>query len=277
MDKQNTIKNPVSVSGIALHTGARAGLKVLPAEENTGIKFRRVDVAGCPEVQALATNVTDVRRGTTISSGDATVITVEHIMAALHAYQIDNAVVEMDGFEPPILDGSALPYFKMLQEAGKVEQDAPARYITPKTPVIVQYGGTKTCIFPCDKFIIDCTIAFGDSPLDTQYQDIEITAQSFADEIMSARTFVSFKDLGQLLAMGLVKGGSLDNAIIIHDGAVICKEKLRYKNELVRHKILDIVGDMYLTGCRMKGHVIAVKPGHPMNVQLAGEIMKQYM
>lgn len=277
MDKQNTIKDPVSVSGIALHTGARAGLKILPADENTGITFRRVDLPGKPEVKALAQNVVDVRRGTTIASGNASVVTVEHVMAALHAAQIDNAIVEMDGFEPPILDGSALPYCAMVKEAGKVEQNAPARYIVPKEPAYVEYKGTKTIILPCDKFIIDCVTSFGDSPLDTQYREQEITEQSFSEEIAPARTFVSYRDLAQLLAMGLVKGGSLDNAIIIHDGAMICKEELRFENELARHKILDIVGDMYLTGCRVKGHIIAIKPGHPTNVQLAGAVLKQYM
>lgn len=275
MDKQNTVRNSVAVSGIALHTGARAGLRILPAGDNSGITFRRVDVPGKPEVKALAQNVVDVRRGTTISNGAATVITVEHVMAALHAAGIDNAVVEMDGAEPPILDGSALPYYQMLCEAGKVEQQAPARYITPRTPIFMEYNSTKTAIFPSDKFTVDCITSFGETPLDTQFLSIEINEDSFASQLASARTFVAFRDLKQLLAMGLVKGGSLDNAAILHQGAIICKEGLRFKDEIVRHKILDIVGDLFLTGCRVKGHVIAVKPGHPTNVQLAGAILKQ--
>ena len=277
MEKQNTTGSPVSVSGIALHTGARAGLRILPGAPNTGIVFRRVDLPEKPEVMALAQNVTDVRRGTTITSGKASVVTVEHVMAALHAAQIDNAIVEMDGFEPPILDGSALPYYEMVKKAGKVEQDAPAHYITPKAPIYVEYKGTKMIMRPCDKFKVDCITSFGETVLDTQYLEMEITEENFARELAPARTFVQFRDLKQLLSMGLVKGGSLDNAAILHEGAIICKEGLRYANEIVRHKILDIVGDMYLTGRRVKGHIIAIKPGHPTNVQLAGEILKQYM
>ncbi len=277
MEKQNTTKDPVSVSGIALHTGARAGLRILPGEPNSGIVFRRVDLPEKPEVRALAQNVVDVRRGTTIASGKASVVTVEHVMAALHACQIDNAVVEMDGFEPPILDGSALPYYEMVKNADKVEQDAPAQYIGPKTPIFFEFRGTKMVIFPCDKFKIDCITSFGETVLDTQFYELEITEESFARELAPARTFVQFRDLKQLLSMGLVKGGSLDNAAILHEGAIICKEGLRYDNEIVRHKMLDIVGDMFLTGRRVKGHIIAVKPGHPTNVQLAGEILKQYM
>jgi len=277
MENQNTVINPVYVSGIALHTGARARLGILPGEPNTGIVFRRVDVEGKPEVKALAPNVIDVRRGTTISSGKATVITVEHVMAALHACKIDNAVIEMDGFEPPILDGSALPYVEMIHQAGRVEQNAPARYITPKEPIFFEFRGTKMVMLPgTDGLRIDCVTAFGATVLDTQFMEIAVNQESFEKELAAARTFVIFGELKQLLSMGLVKGGSLDNAIILHNGAIICKEGLKYPNELVRHKILDIVGDLYLCGCRVSGHVIAIRPGHPTNVQLAGTILKQH-
>ncbi|MDD3118725.1 MAG: UDP-3-O-acyl-N-acetylglucosamine deacetylase [Victivallales bacterium] len=276
MEKQHTTQKSAYVSGIALHTGARAGLRILPGEANTGIIFRRIDMPDQPEIPALAQNVTDVRRGTTIACGKGFVVTVEHVMAAFHAAQIDNAVVEMDGPEPPILDGSALPYYEMIIEAGKTELDAPARYIAPKTPIFLEFRGTKMVIFPCEEFKIDCITSFGETILDTQYYEQTITEENFARELAPARTFVQFRDLKQLLAMGLVKGGSLDNAAILHEGAIICKEGLRYPNEIVRHKMLDIVGDMFLTGCRLKGHIIAVKPGHPTNVQLAGAILKQY-
>jgi len=276
MEQQNTVINPVYVSGIALHTGARARLGILPGKPNTGIVFRRVDVAGKPEVQALAPNVIDVRRGTTISSGKATVITVEHVMSALHAAKIDNAVIEMDGFEPPILDGSSLPYLKMIHQAGRAAQDAPARYITPKEPIFMEFHGTKMVMMPAEDLRIDCVTSFGATVLDTQYLEITVTEESYAKELAAARTFVIFNELKQLLAMGLVKGGSLDNAAILHNGAIICKEGLKFPNEIVRHKTLDIVGDLYLCGCRVTGHLIAVKPGHPTNVQLAGAILKQH-
>jgi UDP-3-O-acyl N-acetylglucosamine deacetylase len=275
MEKQNTIGKPVCFSGIALHTGARAILNMIPAPENSGIVFRRIDLPGKPEVRACANNVTDVRRGTTISEGDGFVVTVEHVMASLNAFEIDNVLVEMDGAEPPIGDGSALPYLNMIKEAGIVPQDAEAKYWAPKENIVIENGVTQLILIPHDKLKITCMISFGGTPLDTQFQTFEINSGVFEEEIASARTFCLFKELEQLLAMGLVKGGSLDNAVVIHDGAIICKDGLRYQDELVRHKMLDIIGDIYLTGRRIKAHIIAVKPGHPTNVQMAQMIIKQ--
>ena len=157
MDKQHTLKKTAVLSGIALHTGARATLRIQPAEPNSGIKFRRIDLPGEPEVAALASNVVDVRRGTTIAAGNAVVYTVEHIMAALHACQIDNAVVEMDGQEAPIADGSALAYTRMILDAGIIEQDAEAQYWTASTPLVVSEGDTKLIIAPHDSLEVSCT------------------------------------------------------------------------------------------------------------------------
>lgn len=275
MEKQNTLKKPVSYSGIALHTGARAKLSFRPAPENTGIVFKRVDLPGKPEVKAAAANVVDVKRGTTIAAGNAKVFTVEHVLAALHAAGIDNVCVEMDGFEPPIADGSALPYKDMIEESGIQEQNAEAPYWTTEVPIIVEEGDSKMVILPYDKLKITCMVSYGATPLDTQYFSDVITKDFFASEVAPARTFCLYKELEQLLALGLVKGGSLDSAVVLHNEAIICKEGLRYKNELVRHKVLDIIGDMYLVGKRIKAHIIAVKPGHPLNVRLANEMLKQ--
>ncbi|OGV56325.1 MAG: UDP-3-O-[3-hydroxymyristoyl] N-acetylglucosamine deacetylase [Lentisphaerae bacterium GWF2_44_16] len=275
MAKQKTLKNSVFLSGIALHTGARAKLNLSPAPENTGIVFKRIDLPGSPEVKASAANVVDVRRGTTIASGNARVYTVEHVLASLHAAEVDNAIVEMDGLEPPIADGSAEPYTQMIIDAGTVEQSADAKYWTASSPIIVEEGDTKMVLLPYDKFKITCIVSYGASPLDTQYFSGEITTESFAAELAPSRTFCLYKELEQLLALGLVKGGSLDSAAVIHNGAIICKEGLRYQNELARHKTLDIVGDMYLVGRRVKAHIIAVKPGHPINIRLANEMLKQ--
>ncbi len=277
MDKQHTLKNTAILSGIALHTGARATLRIQPAEANSGIKFRRIDLPGQPEVAAIASNVVDVRRGTTIAAGNAIVYTVEHIMAALHACQIDNAVVEMDGQEAPIADGSALAYTKMILDAGSVEQDAAAQYWSTKTPLVVSEGDTKLIIAPHDTLEISCTTSYVGVPYDPQYYSLTVTSESFLEQLAPARTFVAYRDLEQLLAMGLVKGGSLDSAAIIHDGAIICKDELRYKNEIVRHKMLDMVGDLFLVGRRVKGMVVAIKPGHPSNVKLAGMMLQQLM
>lgn len=277
MEKQRTLKSSAVYNGIALHTGVRATLRINPAEANTGITFRRIDMPHQPSVQALASNVVDVRRGTTIANqtNGAAVATVEHVMAALHVCGIDNALVDMDGPEPPIADGSALPYLEMVISAGSVEQDAPARIWTASAPIYFEGNGTKMILLPSDELKISCMTSFAGCPIDPQFLSLTITQESFTKEIASARTFVDFLDLEQLIAMGLVKGGSLDNAAIIHDGAIISKENLRYRNEIVRHKILDIVGDIFLCGGRVKADIVAFRPGHPTNVKLAGEMMKQ--
>ena len=275
MEKQQTLAKKVRLSGIALHTGIRATLNLLPADENTGIVFRRIDIEGKPEVRALAQNVVDVQRGTTIASGRAVVYTVEHIMSALHSQGIDNCVVEMDGQEPPICDGSSLPFLDLVRSAGKVEQSAEARIITPSEPLHVVNGHTSLMMFPgTEKLSIACITSFKGCPVDPQFFEYELDPETYGAEIAPGRTFVDFKDLKMLLAMGLVKGGSLDAAAIIHNGAIICKDQLRFPNEIVRHKILDLIGDLYLTGARVRGSVVAIRPGHPTNVKLAGEIMK---
>ena len=277
MIKQQTLHESAIYSGIALHTGVRSTLRFLPCDANSGITFRRVDLPGKPEVRALANKVVDVRRGTTIGEGECVAHTVEHIMASLHALNIDNAVIEMDGPEPPIADGSSLPFWKELKAAGTDEQNAEANYFMPTKPLFVDAGVTTLVILPYEQpeLRITCTTSFKGCPIDPQFLDIVITTESFDQEICGARTFVDYRDLGQLLAMGLCKGGSLDNAEIIHNGAIICKDGLRYTDEIVRHKILDLVGDLYLCGKRVNGHVIAVKPGHHRNVALAGLMMQE--
>ena len=219
MEKQQTVVNSAVYSGIALHSGARSAVRVQPAPENTGIVFRRVDLPGRPEVRALASNVVDVRRGTTIASGNAVVFTVEHIMSALNAFHIDNCIVEMDGMEPPIGDGSSLPYCRMLREAGVQVQEAEAKVFTPASPLYVEGGHTRLVIVPGPELRIACTTSFPGCPIDPQFYEFSATTpDAYETEIAGGRTFVDFGDLQQLLAMGLVKGGSLDAAAIIHDG-----------------------------------------------------------
>ena len=277
MIKQKTLHQSTSYSGIALHTGVRSTLRFLPCDANSGITFRRVDLPGKPEVRALANKVVDVRRGTTIGEGACVAHTVEHIMASLHAMNIDNAIIEMDGPEPPIADGSSLPFWKVLKAVGADEQSAEANVFVPAKPLFVDAGITTLVMLPSEnpELRISCTTSFKGCPIDPQYLDIVVNSDTFDSDICGARTFVNYSDLGQLLAMGLCKGGSLDNAEIIHDGAIICKDGLRYENEIVRHKILDLVGDLFLCGRRVTGHVIAVKPGHHRNVELAGLIMQK--
>ncbi|MCQ2353368.1 MAG: UDP-3-O-acyl-N-acetylglucosamine deacetylase [Victivallaceae bacterium] len=276
MEKQRTLASEGNLSGIALHTGARATLHILPAPENTGIRFRRVDLPGKPEVRGFVANVVDVQRGTTIASGNAIVYTIEHIMSALHANFIDNCIVEMNGPEPPICDGSSLFFFEMIRNCGAVEQNAEAQYFTPSQPLRVVKGGTQIVIFPNpDALQISCVTQFKGCPFDPQFFEFTLDTEAYYQEIAPGRTFVDYSDLKMLMAAGLCKGGSLDAAAIIHKGAIICKEKLRFTNEIVRHKILDLIGDLYLAGRRIRGNVIAVRPGHPRNVELAGLLAKE--
>ena len=275
MEMQQTVAGSAAFSGIALHTGARATVRVQPAPENTGIVFRRVDLPGKPEVRALACNVVDVQRGTTIAEGEAIVHTVEHIMSALHACKVDNCIVEMNGHEPPIGDGSSLPFYNMIMEAGVAEQSAPAVYFTPSAPVYACGGKTSVVLLPDEeKLSISCVTSFKNCPVDPQFfQYEELETSSYAREIAPGRTFVDYSDLRMLISYGLCKGGSLDAAAIIHDGAIICKDGMRFENEIVRHKIMDAIGDIYLAGCRIRGKLIAVCPGHPKNVELAGKLL----
>lgn len=275
MENQQTVVKSALFSGIALHTGARATVRLLPAPEDIGIVFRRVDLPGKPEVRALASNVVDVQRGTTIAEGNAIVYTVEHIMSALHACQIDNCIVEMNGMEPPIADGSSVAFYNLIMEAGIQVQDKAARTFTPSVPVAAIGGKTQVVLLPDpEKLSVSCVTSFKNCPFDPQFFQYEkLEKESYIKEIAPGRTFVDYSDLRMLLSMGLCKGGSLDAAAIIHDGAIICKDKLRFENEIVRHKIMDAIGDLYLAGCRITGKLIAVCPGHPKNVELAGKLL----
>ena len=277
MKKQQTLAGIAQFSGVALHTGVRATLRITPAPVNTGIVFRRVDLPDKPFIPAIAKCVVDVQRGTTIAvSKTAIVYTVEHILSALHAWQVDNCIVEMDGLEPPIADGSSSSYYNMIAEAGgTVEQEAEARTFTPPHPIWVEEGHTRIAMFPdTEKLTISCVTSFKGCPIDPQFYEYELNKETYPVEIAPGRTFVNFADLKQLLSMGLVKGGSLDAAAIIHDGAIICKEQLRFPNEIVRHKILDMIGDLKLTGMRLTGRIIAIRPGHPKNVELAKKLVE---
>jgi len=275
MEKQRTVVCETAVTGLALHTGVRATLRMHPAPVNSGVVFRRIDLPGAPEVKALASNVVDVRRGTTIACGQVAVYTIEHIMSALHANCVDNVVVDMDGAEPPILDGSAKEYCAMCKET--VEQDAVAKYFEADRFFHSMEKDTQIVMTPGNGGLrIACTASFQGCPFDPQYFSLDITPESYEKEIAGARTFVNYNDLKMLLAMGLCKGGSLDAAAILHNGAIFCKESLRYQNEIVRHKILDLTGDLFLCGRRVRGNVVAIKPGHPRNVALALQ-MQQYL
>ena len=273
-NKQFTIEKAVSVKGIALHTGCRAKLTFKPAKENDGFTFIRTDLPGKPSVKALGTNVTEVMRGTTIQDGEATVHTVEHVLAALTSLGLDNVNIEMDMPEPPIVDGSSKPFIDVLKDAGKIEQDAERQYITVTKPHHLEMDHALITVVPDDKFRISCTVKYDQSVLDTQYLQMEVTTDSFYNELSEARTFCGYHELEHLMKAGLIKGGSLDNATVIHGDVILSKDGLKYPDEFVRHKMLDIVGDFTLLGKYLKAHIVAVKPGHPSNVTMVQKLLE---
>ncbi len=273
-DRQRTIRQPTRYTGIALHTGGRAHLTISPAAADTGIVIRRIDLPGAPAVKAHVDHVVDVVRATTIRCGDAQVHTVEHVLAALYALGIDNAVLDMDGPEPPIADGSSAPYCKLIAAAGVEVQGSMRQVFRVTEPLYVEQGDSKLILIPSDCYRISCTVKYGATLMDTQYLNLEVTADSFVNQLCEARTFCLYEEIEYLMKRGLIRGGSLDNAVVMKDGAIISKDGLRYSDEFVRHKMLDIVGDLSLIGGRFIGHVIAVKPGHPLNVAMAQHICR---
>lgn len=249
-------------------------MTILPAPANSGVRFRRVDLADKPEIEARVENVTETTRSTTLAKGNVKVHTVEHVLAALAGYGIDNAVVELDANEPPIADGSSREFCKIIQAAGILPQPEKREFFTPTEPIELHAGETTMTLFPDEKFKITCTSS-DKKGLFTQFYSTEITPQSWEKDLAHARTFCFFEEIEFLFKNGLIKGGSLENAVIIRDDAVLTTEPLRYREEFVRHKMLDIMGDLSLLGKPIRGHVIAVRPGHAGNVELVRKIVEQ--
>ena len=272
---QHTVSKPASLSGTSLHTGEKVTLRLHPAPVDHGIKFRRKDLQDEPTIDAKIDNLKTVERATTIGEGSVRVHTVEHVLAALAAMGVDNAIIEMDANEPPIGDGSGLPYVDVIKRAGVVPQDAPRKIFDVREPMHVETKtGALLVVLPDDKFRISCTQA-GPNNRFTQFLSTEITPAIFEHEIAPARTFVYYEDVQPLMDRNLIKGGSLENAIVVRGDAILSKEPLRFKDEFVRHKILDIIGDLALIGQRIRGHIIAVKPGHSANAELARAIVRE--
>lgn len=246
----------------------------LPAPPNTGIRFRRVDLEGKPEIEAIAENVVDNNRSTTLARGHTRVHTVEHVLATFAGYGIDNAIVELDANEPPIGDGSAREYCKLIQEAGIVPQDERRECYKVTEPIQLEMGETVMTLFPDEAFRISCTSADKQGRF-TQFYSVELTPTTWERDLAHARTFCFYEEIAYLINNGLIKGGSLENAVVIRDDAVLTTEPLRYPDEFVRHKILDIVGDLALLGRPLRGHLVAVRPGHAANCELLRRIIAQ--
>jgi UDP-3-O-[3-hydroxymyristoyl] N-acetylglucosamine deacetylase/3-hydroxyacyl-[acyl-carrier-protein] dehydratase len=266
--KQRTILREVSISGKSLHTGEEVHLTLKPAPENHGIVFQRLDLFGKPELKPLVDYVTDLVRSTTIADGHAKVNTVEHVLSALHGCGVDNVLVEMDASEPPILDGSAKHFVNLIQQAEPVEQEAERAYFVLEEPISVTRGASSIIALPHDGFRITCT-STDDRGIHTQHLSLDIDPETYVAQVAPARTFTIYEDIEELLKLGKIKGGSLDSAIVIKGDKILSKEPLRFKEEFVRHKILDIVGDIVLVGMPIKAHFIAVRPGHALNAELS--------
>jgi UDP-3-O-[3-hydroxymyristoyl] N-acetylglucosamine deacetylase/3-hydroxyacyl-[acyl-carrier-protein] dehydratase len=265
--KQRTILREVSLSGNALHTGDPVTLTIKPAPVGNGIVFRRIDLAGQPEVKPRVDQVIDLVRATTIQSGHAKIATVEHVLSALYGCGIDNVFVEMNASEPPILDGSAKPFVNLILEAEPVEQEKEREFFVLDQPVSVTRNNSSLIALPADSLKISCTSA-DDRGIHTQHLSLTIDPDVYITQIAAARTFTIYEDIEELIKLGKIKGGSLDCAIVIKGDKIISKEPLRFRDEFVRHKILDIIGDLMLLGVPLKAHIIATRPGHAINAEL---------
>jgi UDP-3-O-[3-hydroxymyristoyl] N-acetylglucosamine deacetylase/3-hydroxyacyl-[acyl-carrier-protein] dehydratase len=265
--KQRTLARQVSIKGSALHTGDAVTLTMKPAPVNHGIVFKRLDLHGAPELRPRVDQVTDLVRATTIQVGHAKIHTVEHVLSALHGCGIDNVLVEMDASEPPIMDGSARPFVNMILQGEPAEQEADREYFELDAPVSVTRGNSSIIALPSDTLKISCTSA-DDRGIHTQHLSLTIDPEVYQSQIAAARTFTIYEDIEELLKLGKIRGGSLDCAVVIRGDKIISKEPLRFKDEFVRHKILDIIGDVLLLGLPLKAHIVATRPGHAINAEL---------
>ena len=296
--KQRTLAAPISFEGKGLHTGLQVNMRVCPAEDNTGIVFRRVDLEGCPEVPALCEFVTDTSRGTTIERGAAKVSTIEHIMSALWTLDVDNAIVEINAPETPIMDGSAREYAARITEVGTIEQSAERKYyeVTEKQVYTLPEKGVAIVLYPDDEFSVSVHVDYNSKVVGNQYS-VYNPSDNYTEKIAMCRTFVFLHELEPLMKMNLIKGGDLDNAIVVVEnpvsdeqldhlkkifgkediritGGYLNNQQLRANNELARHKLLDLLGDFALLGMRIKGRVWATRPGHFANTEFMKDLSR---
>jgi len=303
LKQQQTIRHEVSYSGVGLHTGNKTKITFKPAPANNGITFIRTDIPNSPIIPADIDHVLDISRGTTIGIGEAKIHTVEHVLAAVSGLEIDNIICEVHGNEPPVGDGSALPFVEILLKAGLQEQDSPRDYlIIDKTITYHEPArGIDIVVFPSDEFRITFMVDYKNPALGTQYTSMYSLHEEFATEFAASRTFCFLSEVEHLWKAGLIKGGSLDNAVVVIDrdmtqteltdlrklfgidtsvtlsnNGILNGKELRYPNEQVRHKALDLIGDLCLLGMPLKAHVMAARSGHAANVELVKLIRKEY-
>lgn len=303
LELQRTISQPMTISGTGLHTGTFCTMTFQPAPENYGIRFIRADLGGKPEIPATADNVVDVSRGTTLGIGDAKVYTVEHVLAAIVGLQIDNIIIELDGIEPPIGDGSSMPYVDALLKAGFQQQEAPKDYLIIDETVMYHNEEKQIDIvaLPLDSYRLTVMVDYQNPALGSQHTGMFDLEKEFVTEFAPARTFCFLSEIEQLVDAGLIKGGDIDTAIVIVDrnpsqaeldslseklgiknklslgeNGILNNIRVRFKNEPVRHKLLDLLGDLALIGAPIKAQILAARPGHKANVEFAKMVRKLY-
>ena len=272
--KQRTLMNEVGCTGIGLHTGEKVKINLRPAPANSGIKFVRTDLKGRPEVEVRFDNVFDTTLATTIGTNGCKVSTIEHLMAAFFGLGIDNAVVELDGPEVPIMDGSAAPFVFLIKSGDVREQESPKQFIVIKKPFKVDDGNRSVCIYPSKELKITYMIDFQHPLLRNQEYELTFSGRDFVREISTARTFGFMKDVETLKKNGFARGGSLDNAVVIDDFRIINEDGLRFDDEFVRHKILDFIGDISIVGSPIIGHFVVKKSGHFLNQHMLKKLME---
>lgn len=273
--KQTTIGRIVSLRGIGLHSGRDVAMRVLPALPDTGIRILKTDTKELKDVQVSAYSVTSTELATSVGEGDSAVRTIEHLMSALYGLGIDNAVVEVHGPEIPIMDGSAKPITEMLIDAGIKFLAKPRKYLKINKKVRLEYNDKWIEIIPSRFFKVTLAIDFENSFIGQQKGFVKITPESYLHEISGARTFGFKNEVERLAQMGLAKGGSLENALIVSEDGVLNEGGLRYEDEFVRHKILDLIGDISLVGYRILGHIRGYKTGHQLNNLFARELLQR--
>jgi UDP-3-O-[3-hydroxymyristoyl] N-acetylglucosamine deacetylase / 3-hydroxyacyl-[acyl-carrier-protein] dehydratase len=273
---QRTIAKENRIEGVGIHTGKVISLLLKPAEVNSGIKFIRTDLAGRPVIPAMLSSLTIAERGlrrTSIGKGDAQIQTVEHLLATLSGLGIDNIVIEIDGPELPGLDGSALGFVKAIKESGAKEQDAVRKELYVREPIWVEGKDSMLMILPDVNFKVSYTLDYPTTNFKTQYGHFFINHKTYENEIAPSRTFCLEEEVEHLRGLGLGKGASLENTVVVGKEGIISGE-LRFEDEFLRHKVLDLIGDLYLLGRQVRGHVIAIKSGHSLNIELLRKIAK---
>ncbi|MBS0634575.1 MAG: UDP-3-O-acyl-N-acetylglucosamine deacetylase [Verrucomicrobia bacterium] len=274
--KQRTVGKIVEYSGVGIHTGHDVLIRFIPAEIGEGIYFKRIDLPGEPIIPAAVEYVFDTSRSTNLAINDVRIYTVEHVLAAVRAYEIDNLCIELSAHEPPAGNGSSDVFVDMIHQAGIVEQSATKTIVSLQNPVYHSEGDVHLVAIPSDEYRLSYTLHYPQTKaLGSQYFSLALTAESFTKELAPCRTFALYEEISFLMDRGLIKGGSLDNAVVVKDEAVISKNGLFFPDEMVRHKVLDMVGDLSLIGIQCKAHIIAIRSGHPANFRFAQKLYSQ--